>query len=192
MTIISGSTFSPLSRLQIELTSQVESGTIKSTDADALSGALQSIDSSLSASRTADSGSSRPDPSEVKSKIDSLIAGQVSSGALTSDQAGELTSLFQSAGPKGGHGHGGSGGAGGPPPGGGPGGPGGPDGPPPGPAPGGSDDVADASSTATTSSSSDVLASFVKQLQTSLHEGYGQSGTSKTSSSTSLLFSITA
>lgn len=188
MTSISGS--SHLSRLQSELTSQVKAGTVKSTDQDALSGALQSIDASLSASRSGeDTSSSRPDPSQVKSKIDGLIAGQVSAGTLTDDQATELKSVLQSVAPKGGHGgHGG------------PGGPGGAGGPPPGGPPPGDTDASSGATSATTSSStpstttnsSDLLAEFVKQLQTSLQDGYGQGGTAKISSQTSLLFSITA
>lgn len=109
---------SPLSLLQNELTSQVSSGTISSSDQSALSSALTDINSALQG----DTSSSPPSPSDIKSKIDSLIAQEVQNGKLTSNQATELQNVFSSAFSKGGPG--GAGGPGGPPPGG-PGGPGG-------------------------------------------------------------------
>ena len=113
---------SPLQKLQDELLSEVKSGAIKSSDQDALSSALTDIDSAMQASRASDQASgTRPSPDELKSKIDDLIAGEVSSGKLTSDQATELQGIFKAAfanGPGGAGGPGGPGGAGGPPPGG--------------------------------------------------------------------------
>jgi hypothetical protein len=82
---------SPLQKLQDELLSEVNSGAISSSDKDALSAALTDIDSAMQASRASDQASgTRPSPDELKSKIDDLIAGEVSSGKLTSDQATEL------------------------------------------------------------------------------------------------------
>src|SRR6185437_2998296 len=111
---------SPLQKLQDELLSEVNSGAISSSDKDALSSALTDIDSAMQASRASDqAGGTRPSPDQLKSKIDDLIAGEVSSGKLTSDQATELQGIFKSAfanGPDGARG------AGGPPPGGGAGG----------------------------------------------------------------------
>src|SRR5947208_5382208 len=111
---------SPLKKLQDELRSEVNSGAISSSDKDALSAALTDIDSAMQASRASDQTSgTRPSPDQLKSKIDDLIAGEVSSGKLTSDQATELQGIFKAAfanGPGGAGGPGGPGGAGGPPP----------------------------------------------------------------------------
>src|SRR2546430_8795655 len=111
---------SPLQKLQEELLSEVNSGAISSSDKDALSAALTDIDSAMQASRTSDQASgTRPSPDQLKSKIDDLIAGEVSSGKLTSDQATELQGVFKAAfanGPGGAGGPGGPGGSGGCPP----------------------------------------------------------------------------
>ncbi|XSC45237.1 hypothetical protein ACF1BQ_003230 [Bradyrhizobium sp. RDT10] len=93
---------SPLQKLQDELLSEVNSGAISSSDKDALSAALTDIDSVLQASRASDQASdqasgTRPSPDQLKSKIDDLIAGEVSSGKLTSDQATELQGIFKAA-----------------------------------------------------------------------------------------------
>ena len=89
---------SPLQKLQDELLSEVKSGAIKSSDQDALASALTDIDSAMQASRASDQASgTRPSPDDLKSKIDDLIAGEVSSGKLTSDQATELQGVFKAA-----------------------------------------------------------------------------------------------
>ena len=89
---------SPLQKLQDELLSEVKSGAIKSSDQDALASALTDIDSAMQASRASDQASgTRPSPADLKSKIDDLIAGEVSSGKLTSDQATELQGIFKAA-----------------------------------------------------------------------------------------------
>src|SRR5207237_9872306 len=117
---------SPLQKLQAELPAEVTSGTIATSDQDALSSALTDIDASLQSSRSSDQASgTRPSPDDLKSKIDDLIAGEVSSGKLTSDQATELQGVFKAAFANGPGGEGGPGGPGGPR---GPGGPGGPGG----------------------------------------------------------------
>ncbi len=119
----------------------------------------------------------------MKDKIDGLIANQVSSGTLTSDQATTLKSLF-AKGDKGDRDAVGS--AGGPRP-----------GPPPGPPPSGSD-TSDSSSTSadtstsgttSTASTSDLLASFIKQLQSTQASGtgYASSGSTAARSSASAL-----
>ena len=64
------------------------------------------------------SGTQPPSPGDMQSKIDSLIAGEVSNGKLTSAQADELKNVFAKAFKGGPHGAGG-------PPAGGPGGAGG-------------------------------------------------------------------
>src|SRR6266487_2813345 len=159
---------SPLQKLQAELQAEVTSGAIATSDQDALSSALTDIDSSLQSSRASDQTSgTKPSPSDLKSKIDDLIAGEVSSGRLTSDQATELQGVFKAAfanGPtgtaspagavgEGGLEHalqfGGLGGAGGPPP-------GGPGGPPPADDASSSDD----SSSSSTTSIDDILKQF--------------------------------
>jgi hypothetical protein len=162
---------SPLQKLQDELLSEVNSGAISSSDKDALSAALTDIDSAMQASRASDQASgTRPSPDQLKSKIDDLIAGEVSSGKLTSDQATELQGVFKAAFANG------PGGAGGPPPGGGPGGP------PPADGASSSED----SSSSSTTSIDDILKQFLQSLQESLSASsstsYGATGTSSSSS----------
>lgn len=172
---------SPLQKLQDELLSEVKSGAIKSSDQDALASALTNIDSAMQASRASDQASgTRPSPDQLKSKIDDLIAGEVSSGKLTSDQATELQGIFKAAfanGPGGAGGPGGPGGAGGPPP-------GGPGGPPPADGASSSDDT---SSSTTSTSIDDILKQFLQSLQESLSASssttYSATGSSSTSSS---------
>lgn len=161
---------SPLQKLQDELLSEVKSGAIKSSDQDALASALTDIDSAMQASRASDQASgTRPSPDQLKSKIDDLIAGEVSSGKLTSDQATELQGIFKAAFANG------PGGAGGPPP-------GGRGGPPPADGASSSDD-----SSSSTTSIDDILKQFLQSLQESLSASssttYGATGSSSTSSS---------
>jgi hypothetical protein len=173
---------SPLQKLQDELLSEVKSGAIKSSDQDALASALTDIDSAMQASRASDQASgTRPSHADLKSKIDDLIAGEVSSGKLTSDQATELQGIFKAAfanGPGGAGGPGGPGGAGGPPPGGGPGGP------PPADGASSSDDSSSSSSSSI--SIDDILKQFLQSLQESLSASsstsYGATGTTSSSS----------
>jgi hypothetical protein len=180
---ISSSTYqSPLQKLQDELQAEINSGTIGSSDQDALSSALTDIDSSLQSSRASDSaGGTRPSPGDLKSKIDDLIAGEVSSGKLTSDQATELQGVFKAAFANG------PGGAGGP---GGPGGARGHGGPPP------TDDASSTDSTSSssgTSSADDILQQFLQSLQESLSASsstsYSATGSSSTTSNASSSFS---
>src|SRR5438552_8353470 len=181
---------SPLQKLQDELLSEVKSGAISSSDKDALAQALNDIDSSMQSSRASDQASgTRPSPSDLKSKIDDLINGEVSSGKLTSDQATELQGVFKAAfanGPGGAGGPGGPGGAGGP------GGPGDAGGPPPGPPPSDSASSSDDSSSSMTSAD-DILKQFLQSLQEQLSASsstsYGATGSSSTSSSNSSSFS---
>ena len=174
---------SPLQKLQDELLSEVNSGAISSSDKDALSSALTDIDSAMQASRASDQASgTRPSHDQLKSKIDDLIAGEVSSGKLTSDQATELQGVFKAAfanGPGGAGGPGGPGGsrgAGGPPPG----------GPPPSGDASSSDDT---SSSSSSTSIDDILKQFLESLQESLSASsstsYGATGTTSSSSSAS-------
>ena len=151
----------------------MKSGAVKSSDQDALASALTDIDSAMQASRASDQASgTRPSHADMKSKLDDLIAGEVSSGKLTSDQATELQGVFKAAFAKG---HGGPGGAGGPPPG----------GPPP------SDDASSSDDTSSSSSTSidDILKQFLQSLQESLSASsstsYGATGTTSSSSSAS-------
>ncbi len=175
---------SPLQKLQDELLSEVKSGAIKTSDQDALASALTDIDSAMQASRASDQASgTRPSPDGLKSKIDDLIAGKVSSGKLTSDQATELQSVFKAAfanGPGGAGGPGGPGGASGPPP-------GGHGGPPPADDASSSDDTSSSSSSST--SIDDILKQFLQSLQESLSASsstsYGATGTTSSSSSAS-------
>lgn len=179
---------SPLQKLQNELLSEVNSGVINSSDKDALSAALTDIDSAMQSSRASDMASGvRPSPEEMKSKIDDLIAGQVSSGKLTSEQATELQGVFKAAFANG------PGGGGGP---GGPGGPGGAGGPPPGgpPPADGASSSDDTSSSTSSTSLDDILKQFLQTLQESLsassstsYSATGSASTSSTSASFSAL-----
>ena len=164
---------SPIQKLQDELLSEVKSGAVKSSDQDALASALTDINSAMQASRASDQASgTRPSHADMKSKLDDLIAGEVSSGKLTSDQATELQGVFKAAFAKG---PGGPGGAGGPPPG----------GPPPSGDASSSDDTSSSSST----SIDDILKQFLQSLQESLSASsstsYGATGTTSSSSSAS-------
>ncbi|QDL98227.1 hypothetical protein [Rhodopseudomonas palustris] len=169
----SGSYLSPLQMLQKELASEVSAGTVNSTDADALSTALQDIDTALQSNRA--SGSAGSPPSDMKSKIDDLIAAEVSNGTLTSDQAAELQSLFQNT-----FAGGATGGAGGPPP-----------PPPPDDSSGSVSSVSSSGSSSSSSDVSEVLKEFLKLLQeqqsSSTASSYGASGNATSSSSFSAL-----
>jgi len=147
--------------LQNELQSEVSSGAVSANDQDALSAALNDIDSTLRSQRP-QPGSARPSPDEMKSKIDDLIAGEVQNGKLTSDQAEELKNVFAKAFS---HGPGGAGG-----PHGGPGGPGGPG------APGGTGDAS--ASSDSSDQLNQILSDFLKSIQQSLSKSstYDASG----------------
>jgi len=147
--------------LQNELQSEVSSGAVSANDQDALSAALDDIDSTLRSQRP-QPGSARPSPDEMKSKIDDLIAGEVQNGKLTSDQAEELKNVFAKAFS---HGPGGAGG-----PHGGRGGPGGPG------APGGTGDAS--ASSDSSDQLNQILSDFLKSIQQSLSKSstYDASG----------------
>jgi hypothetical protein len=154
---------SPRDRLQNELTSEISAGTVKSADLDPLTAALDNIDETLKSQRESDraAGSRPPSPDEMKAKIDDLIAEQVSSGKLTSDQADELKNVFANAFAAG------------------PGSAGGPHGPPPGGGAGvqGTDDTSDSTNI------QELLASFLKTLQESMSQTQGYNASSQQSQS---------
>ncbi|MBC7576498.1 MAG: hypothetical protein H7312_03945 [Tardiphaga sp.] len=169
----------PLQKLQQELQAEITSGKISTADQDALSSALTDIDSSLQAGKSGQSGTSaKASPDDLKSKINDLIAGEVSSGKLTADQATELQGVFKSAFAGGANG---ARGAGGPPPG----------GPPP------SDGTTSADSASSTDSSTtdanDILQKFIASLQqsqaTSSSSLYSANGTSSASASSQASYS---
>jgi hypothetical protein len=200
MTSISSTTYpssftSPLDRLQSELSSEVADGTISSSDQSALSGALTDIDTSLKSQAPSTTGTGSSSPGDIKSKIDSLIANEVQSGKLTSNQATELQNVFAntfSQGGSGGPGGGGPGGAGGGPrgPGGGPGGPGGPGGGGsggPGGASGSGGSSASASSSDSSSSSDSLLSEFLKLVQSSQSQTTSYDSSGQTTDTTSSL-----
>jgi hypothetical protein len=140
----------------------------------------------MQSSRASDQASGiRPSPEDLKSKIDDLIAGEVSSGKLTSDQATELQGIFKAAFANGPGGEGGPRGPGGPGGAGGPRGPGGPGGPPP--AEGSSSSGSSRSSE--TTSADDILKQFLELLQESLSasssNSYSASGGTASAASTS-------
>lgn len=184
MTSISSTTAyqSPLSRLQSTLQSEISAGSIQSSDQDALSTALKSIDETLSSGRKSETSASQPpSPDEMKSKIADLIQQQVDAGTLTSDQASELADVFDDTFSKGAQGAGGPPqGAGGPPPG----------GPPP------SGEGQSTKETDESSSSGTTIADILKELQEAIASGnqssYSASGTTTSSSATSYLFDLVA
>ena len=164
-------TLTPLQQLQDQLQAEVNSGAISSSDQGALSSALNDINSSLQSNPpAAPAGGTSSSPGDLKSKIDSLIANEVSSGKLTSDQATELQGVFKAAFAADSAGGGVAGGPAGPGL----------------PAPGGSDAAgrahhghhggghgaappADSSSSSdSTSSAADILQQFLQSLQNSL------------------------
>jgi hypothetical protein len=174
---------SPLQKLQAELQTEVSSGAISSSDQSALSSALNDIDSSLQSGQSSgQSSGTQSSPGDLKSKIDDLIAGEVSSGKLTGDQATELQGVFKAAFANGPDGAGGPGGAGGAHH-------GGHGGPPPTDSSSSSDSTSGSSGT----SASDLLQQFLQSLQDSLSASsstsYGATGTSATGSNSSSSFS---
>lgn len=172
---LSTASYSPLDLLKSELSKEVSSGQISSSDQTALSSALDTIDSALKNGGATSISSQTPD--QLQSKIDSLIQSEVSSGKLTSSQASELKNVFSNAL------GGGPGGAGGPPP------------------SQSSDNDSDDSSTSSTSSSSsssnsstvdELIKKFVEALKavdrSSPSSSYGSNGsTTSSKSQTSLL-----
>jgi hypothetical protein len=182
---------SPLQKLQDELLSEVNSGVIGSSDKDALSSALTDIDSSLQSGRASDQASgTKPSPDDLKSKIDDLINGEVSSGKLTSDQATQLQGIFKAALANGPGGADGAGGTGGP---GGAGGAHGHHGGHGGPPPSDSSSSTDGSNSSSTSSADDILQQFLQSLQDSLSASssttYSATGSASASSNSSASFS---
>jgi hypothetical protein len=147
---------SPLQKLQDQLQAEVSSSAISPSDQSALSSALTDINSSLQNGSAGDSATgTNSSPGDLKSKIDSLIANEVSSGKLTGDQATELQGVFKAAfansadgpGGAGGAHHGHHGGHGGPSP---------------------TDSSSATDSTSSTSSANDILQQFLQSLQNSL------------------------
>ncbi|MEA2795122.1 MAG: hypothetical protein QOI87_2502 [Bradyrhizobium sp.] len=180
----SSSYLSPLQKLQDELQSEVNSGVIGSSDQSGLSSALTDINASLHSSQAGDSASgTNSSPGDLKSRIDNLIAGEVSSGKLTSDQATELQGVFKAAFANGADGAAGPSGAGAAPHG----HHRGHGGPPP---------TDSSSSTSSTSSVIDILQQFLQSLQNSRSSssstpysaaGTSDAGANSTTSSQALL-----
>lgn len=177
MTISSatGASASPLQRLLSTISSQASAGSISSADASALSEATTDIDSTLRSGRST-GGSARLSPGDAKSRIESLIDGQVEKGTLTGDQASTLKDIFSQNAPSG---AGGARGFGGPPP----------------ELP--SDDEGDTTATGLTSASTsdstlaDLLQGFLEQLRGNQTDasGYASGGASSTSGSSGSRFS---
>ncbi|MEG3122496.1 hypothetical protein [Sphingomonas sp. GB1N7] len=150
---------SPRTQMNERISKAVSAGLISATDQTALSSALDSIDSSLSASR--DSGTQKS--GSFKEKIGSMIDEQVSSGTLTEAQATELKGFFAEGGPKG---AGGMKGHRGPPP-------------------GAEESTGSTSSTDTASTQLDALMKMLENLRNSQDskDSYSATGTSSTTSS---------
>lgn len=154
---------SPLELLQNELSSEVSSGTVKSSDESALSSALDDIDSALKSEGSSTFGP--PSPKDIQSKVNDLISTEVKNGKLTSNQADQLKNIFAKALPQGDPG--------------GPGGHGGPHGPgnvgTTNSASGDQSSTSDASSSSTDTNS--LLQDFLKLIQDAQNtNGYSASG----------------
>ncbi|MBB4837454.1 hypothetical protein HNP52_000505 [Sphingomonas kyeonggiensis] len=134
----------PRAQMDARIGAAASAGTISSDDQNALSSALDTIDTSLASDRA-----SGGKPGDMKERINGLIDSQVESGALTDDQAEELKSFF-AQGPDGGQG--------------GPGGPQGAGGPPPGPPPSGTSD-SDEDSTDDTDTTTQISEAAARQLE---------------------------
>src|ERR1700761_5248211 len=88
----------PQQQLQAELQQEIDSGTIGSSDQGALSSALNDISSSLQSDTAGGpAAAGNTSPGDIQSKINGLIANEVSSGKLTQQQATELQGVFQNA-----------------------------------------------------------------------------------------------
>lgn len=174
---------SPLQKLEAELQTEVSNGTISSSDQSALSSALTDIDSAIKASQSSDSASgTKLSPTDMQSKINDLIANEVSSGKLTSTQGSELKGVFQATFAQG------------------------PGGPPPGEATSSSSTTdasslassttssSDTSSTDTSNNIAELLQQFLQALQSSLSNAssssYNASGTSSATDNSSQLSAI--
>lgn len=83
---------SPLTMLQKTLATEVAAGKINAADQDALSAALDTIDSAMKSARQS---GERPSPEGGKAKVESMIDDMVTKGSLTAEQASELKSVFE-------------------------------------------------------------------------------------------------
>lgn len=89
---------SPREDMDGRIDAAVAAGALSEVDATAIETALDNIDTALKSSSSTSSGQNPLDPSEMKSRVDSLIDEQVDNGTLTDEQASELQMLF-AAGP---------------------------------------------------------------------------------------------
>lgn len=166
---------SPLAMLQKNLVSEISSGKINSSDQDALSSALQTIDDSMRSSRS----SGKPSPGEGKAKVEGMIDDMLSSGKLTDSQATELKQLFEDTFA------------------GGPGGVQGKNGPPPPPPPSNEESEDSATSVTDAAASTEDLMQMLQELMQKLSENlsskaYGTNGKTSTSSTSALFIDIAA
>jgi hypothetical protein len=178
---------SPRTMMDRRIESAVSAGSISDVDQTAMESALDNIDSALSSSGSEISG--KLDPKDMKSRIDSLIKDQVSSGTLTEEQASQLQALFQQ-GPPSASGSSSDSGESDSMALGGVRGPRGPGGPPP-PPPSGEDETDEDSTTttgvqATAMDRLNSLIAFLENLRSSMgSDTYGSSATSSNSSDNS-------
>jgi hypothetical protein len=166
---IQSNLFLPRTNMDSRISAAVSAGTISSVDQTALESALNSIDSSMAATRTSGAKPS----GDMKSRIDDLIGQQVTAGTLTDDQAKELKAFF-AEGPKT---AGDAQAAGGPGAMGGPGGP-----PPPPPSDTDSDDDITTSTAEDTTKQIDALMAFLQTLRETVASGLYGTGTSASTS----------
>lgn len=99
----------PRQDMDDKLSTAIGNGSISDSEASVLESALDSIDDALET----DSSGSRPDPSQMKGRIDSLISEQVENGTLTEVQGSTLQALFAQGASQGGGEAGAAGGPGG-------------------------------------------------------------------------------
>lgn len=84
-------TYSTVSSAKTELTTEVENGTVSSSEQTALSSAIDDIGTALQ------SDSSDRTSTALLDKINTLIASKVEDGTLTEDEADDLTNIFANA-----------------------------------------------------------------------------------------------
>lgn len=153
----------PQKSIQSKLSEQVSAGEITSDDMDAMLSALEAIHDDMAPEAT--SSTEPPSKEDMQSKLESLLSEQVEEGALTQDQADELSAMFES-------------GDMGPPP------------PPPGEGPMGPPPSGDMSASSG-EDSEDLVQKLLAQLSASQASGYSASGFT-TSTAGSLLVDYTA
>ncbi|MET1411580.1 hypothetical protein ABVF61_04890 [Roseibium sp. HPY-6] len=93
---------SPRDQVASTLEAKVETGEISAEDSEAMLSALDAMHEERKASGLPDFSSGPPSKEEIAAKFDTLLSDQVDAGALSQDQADQLSALFEEGeiGPK--------------------------------------------------------------------------------------------